>query len=226
MIPRACFRPVETGAGTLFSRCIISVGQVAAPPRISPVFTGRAAPANSARSAGYRPLENGEREPISKIHNRLIAALSSVIKRGAVGLTLALLPLSVALADPCKAIPDRGPMPAQLAPGSRFAGAVVYVGDGDSLCVAIGQRPAAWVEVRLADFYAPELSAPGGRQAKAALERIAMGQRVECFAQHRSHDRVVAVCTALGVSLGDRMRANRVSEGGNGHALGTRSGAR
>jgi micrococcal nuclease len=107
-------------------------------------------------------------------------------------------------------------MPPQLEPGRRFSGPVSYVGDGDSLCVAIGQGPGAWVEVRLADFYAPELSAPGGRQAKAALESIAMGRRVECAAQRRSYDRVVAVCSIQGVSLGRRMRAAGILQGGNG----------
>ena len=187
--------------------------------RASPYFSriyGKGGPCQFGQLRRYRPLENGWGKPISKIRNRPIAALSSVIKRGAIGLTLALLPLSAALADPCKAIPDRGPMPPQLEPGRRFSGPVSYVGDGDSLCVAIGQGPAAWVEVRLADFYAPELSAPGGREAKAALERIAMGKRVECEAQHRSYDPVVAVCTVQGVKLGDRMRAAGITAGGYG----------
>ncbi len=69
------------------------------------------------------------------------------------------------------------------------------------------------MEVRIADFYAPELHEPGGREAKAALERIAKGRRVECLAQHRSFDRVVAVCTVRGVSLGGRMRAASVANG-------------
>ena len=123
---------------------------------------------------------------------------------------------TVAHADPCKAIADRGPMPAYLTPGKAFSGPIVYIGDGDSLCVAIGQGPGAWVEVRLADFYAPELAAPGGREAKDTLDRIAMGKRVDCVAQHRSYDRVVSRCTLGGVSLGDRMRAAGASEGGNG----------
>ncbi len=129
---------------------------------------------------------------------------------------MALLPLSAALADPCKAIPDRGPMPAYLTHGKAFSGPVTYIGDGDSLCVAVGPTQAEWVEVRLADFYAPELAAAGGQQAKAALERIAMGRRVECVAQHRSYDRVVAVCTIQGVSLERRMRAAGIRQGGNG----------
>jgi micrococcal nuclease len=102
------------------------------------------------------------------------------------GATLFLLSISAApaaLADPCKAIPDKGPMPAHLKPASTFSGPVSYVGDGDSLCVAIGRSPADWVEVRIADFYAPELHEPGGRDAKAALERIANGREVECRAR-------------------------------------------
>ena len=107
-------------------------------------------------------------------------------------------------------------MPTYLAPGKTFSGPVVYIGDGDSLCVAVGPTQSDWVEVRLADFYARELAAPGGREAKSALGRIAMGKRVECVAEHRSNDRVVAVCTVQGVSLGDRMRAAGIAPGGRG----------
>jgi micrococcal nuclease len=131
---------------------------------------------------------------------------------GLVGLALA----SPALADPCKAIPDKGPMPAFLKPGSMFSGPVSYVGDGDSLCVAVGPSPAEWVEVRISDFYAPELNAPGGQEAKAALERIAKGRRVKCRAIRQSYDRVVARCALQGRSLGDLMRSAGVREGGNG----------
>jgi micrococcal nuclease len=124
------------------------------------------------------------------------------------------------LADPCKAVPDRGPVPSSLKPGSNFSGPVVYVGDGDSLCVAADPRrrqdPATWVEVRVADFYAPELAAPGGRDAKAALERIAMGKPAQCKAQRRSYDRVVAVCRIDGRSVGALMRSAGIVEGGRG----------
>jgi endonuclease YncB( thermonuclease family) len=90
------------------------------------------------------------------------------------------------------------------------------VGDGDSLCVGRSGDPAAWIEVRLADFYAPELNSPGGRQAKAALETIALGQLVQCRAGQRSYDRVVAHCTLGGASLGRLMRQSGVAEGGRG----------
>jgi micrococcal nuclease len=133
--------------------------------------------------------------------------------------SFALVSLSLAgpaLADPCKAIPDRGPAPAWLASGSSFSGPVVYVGDGDSLCVAVGQGSANWVEVRLADFYAPELSAPGGAQAKAALARIAAGRQAICLADHQTYDRIAAVCSIAGRNLGDLLRAAGVREGGRG----------
>lgn len=121
-----------------------------------------------------------------------------------------------AFGDPCKAIPDQGPMPAYLAPGSKFEGKVSYVGDGDSLCVAVGPSPNEWVEVRVADFYAPELHAAGGPEAKAALEQIAMGRRAICVAGRRSYDRVVAKCRINGVSIGEQMRRAGIAEGGNG----------
>lgn len=121
-----------------------------------------------------------------------------------------------ALADPCKAIPDNGPMPSHLARGATFSGPVPYIVDGDGLCVARGPSTEDWIEVRLADFYAPELRQPEGRAAKEALARLVAGKQVSCVAQHRTHDRVAAVCKVDGVSLGDRMRQAGVKEGGNG----------
>lgn len=117
------------------------------------------------------------------------------------------LPLA-ALADPCTA-----PLPPA---GTPFQGIVRYVGDGDSLCVGNSSDPSTWVEVRVADFYAPELSSPGGEAAKAALSRIVKGRLVQCVAGHRSYDRVVAECRIGGSSLGDLMRRAGVKEGGNG----------
>ncbi len=75
------------------------------------------------------------------------------------------LSLTPALADPCEA-----PLPSK---GEAFAGVVSYVVDGDGLCVGADR---GGIEVRLGDFNAPELREPGGREAKAMLERIAMGQ--------------------------------------------------
>jgi endonuclease YncB( thermonuclease family) len=121
------------------------------------------------------------------------------------GLGLAAFP---AFADPCIA-----PLPR---PGVKFSGVVRYVGDGDSLCVGATADPETWIEVRIADFYAPELNAPGGKAAKAALSRIARGKHAQCVAGRRSYDRVVAKCYLRGRSLGASMRAAGVREGGNG----------
>ena len=124
-----------------------------------------------------------------------------------------------ALADPCRAVPQKGSLPAGLARGERFSGPVVHVGDGDSLCLSLGPRRGAdWVEVRLADFYAPELKAPGGREARDTLRRITAGRQVDCVSRGRSWDRVAADCRVSGRSLGDRMRAAGVAEGGRGGA--------
>lgn len=114
----------------------------------------------------------------------------------------------LALADPCEA-----PLPGK---GASFAGVVRYVGDGDMICVGPGPDPATWIEVRLADFYAPELNEPGGRAAKTALERIAKGRRAECIASRRSWDRIVATCRIESRSIGELMRRAGIREGGRG----------
>jgi endonuclease YncB( thermonuclease family) len=128
-----------------------------------------------------------------------------------------------ALADPCRAVPQKGPMPPGLAQGERFSGPVVHVGDGDSLCLAVGPRRGTdWVEVRLADFYAPELKAPGGREARDALKRITAGRQLDCVSRGRSWDRVAADCQVAGRALGDQMRAAGVREGGRGQGKAPR----
>jgi len=115
---------------------------------------------------------------------------------------------SPALADPCE-----GALPAK---GTTFSGVVRYVGDGDGLCVGPENRPDRWIEVRLSDFYAPELNEPGGQAAKRRLERIAMGKTLTCRAGRRSYDRVVAACTLGGRPLGSVLRAAGGAEGGRG----------
>lgn len=123
----------------------------------------------------------------------------------AFGLALA---AGAAQADPCE-----GRLPA---PGTSFSGQVRYVGDGDSLCVGTSSDPSTWIEVRVADFYAPELQSAAGPQAKAALARITLGRTLQCQAGKRSYDRVVAQCTLGGTSVGDLMRRAGVQEGGRG----------
>ncbi len=115
---------------------------------------------------------------------------------------------SPALADPCE-----GALPPKDA---TFSGIVRYVGDGEGLCVGPAGRPDRWIEIRLADFYAPELHEPGGADAKHRLERAVLGKMLVCRAGRRSYDRVVAACTLAGRPIGDMLRGAGGAEGGRG----------
>lgn len=134
----------------------------------------------------------------------------NLIRRSAAAILLGLLLLapSSALADPCTAdLPS---------PSTQFSGPVRYVGDGDSLCLGPTSDPTTWIEVRLADFYAPELHEAGGQAAKAALAAAVRGVRLDCVAGRRSYDRVVAQCAVRGRPLGDLLRSRGGAEGGRG----------
>ncbi|MFZ1882370.1 MAG: nuclease [Rhodoplanes sp.] len=117
-------------------------------------------------------------------------------------------------ADPCEA-----PLPSQE--GVRFSGIVRYVGDGDGLCVGKTADPNQWIEVRLADFNAPELHQPGGAAARAALKRIALHHEVMCTTVRGrsgrviSYDRLIARCLIGSNSIGDLLRRTGIAEGGN-----------
>lgn len=127
-----------------------------------------------------------------------------------------LLP-QAAQADPCTAIPDDGVIPGFLSPGRSFSGPVVEVLDGDSFCVAVGPRASQdWVEVRVGDFYAPELKTAAGRKAKAALTEAALGRTAVCVAGLGTYDRIAARCQIDGRSVGDIMRSAGIQEGGDG----------
>jgi endonuclease YncB( thermonuclease family) len=126
---------------------------------------------------------------------------------------LLLLIPAAARADPCE-----GRLPSR--PGETFSGVVRYVGDGDGLCVGATSDPAGWVEVRLSDFDAPELNAPGGRAARERLARLVRGRVLSCVAvRGRSgrvivYDRVIAACRLDGRAVGDLLRAAGGVEGG------------
>jgi endonuclease YncB( thermonuclease family) len=103
----------------------------------------------------------------------------------------------------------------------RFSGTVRYVGDGDGLCVGRTVDPNEWIEVRLADFDAPELHQSGGAAAKAALESIALHREITCAAERGrngrviSFDRVIARCRIGTESIGDLLRRAGIGAGGN-----------
>lgn len=126
---------------------------------------------------------------------------------------------TVLAASPAHADPCEGRLPSR--PGQQFAGSVRYIGDGDSLCVGATADPNAWIEVRLADFDAPELHSPDGKRSKAFLEQVALARAVNCEARRgRSgrvivYDRVIAVCRLRDRSIGDLLRELHAPEGGN-----------
>jgi endonuclease YncB( thermonuclease family) len=135
-------------------------------------------------------------------------------------LTLSITPfVLLVIASPAKADPCEGPLPNRS--GVEFSGTVRYVGDGDSLCVGQTDDPNEWIEVRIADFDAPELHRPGGEAAKAALVRLALGQPVVCTTERGrsgrviSFDRVIARCWIGSVSIGNLLRRAGIAEGGN-----------
>ncbi|MDP2259948.1 MAG: hypothetical protein Q8J89_09555 [Caulobacter sp.] len=159
------------------------------------------------RSATGAPVEG------DKVRLRTKMIIRTLVLAGLVGIAVP------ALADPCRAIPDRGPLPAYLGHGSVFSGPVVYIGDGDSLCVAVGSGQENWVEVRVAEFYAPELNTPEGKRAKATLERLVKGQLAVCRAEKRSYDRIVARCEVGRRPIEELMEQAGVPSGGNGAPL-------
>jgi endonuclease YncB( thermonuclease family) len=127
--------------------------------------------------------------------------------------------LSLAAATMARADPCEGRLPTRQ--GETFAGTVRYVGDGDSLCVGRTSNPNDWIEVRLADFDAPELRERDGRRSRDVLTRLTRGRQVTCTATRGrsgrvvSYDRVIATCRLGRQRLGDLLRAQRAPEGGN-----------
>jgi micrococcal nuclease len=116
--------------------------------------------------------------------------------------------VTAAHADPCE-----GTLPSK---GMQFSGTVRYVGDGDGLCIGPGGRPELWVEVRLGDYYAPELNEKGGAAAKRRLEKLVLGRTLVCRTGRRSYDRIIGYCTLGGRPLGAVLRSAGGVEGGRG----------
>lgn len=117
-------------------------------------------------------------------------------------------------ADPCE-----GKLPAKA--GTVFTGTVYYIVDGDGICVGSSNEADTWIEVRLADFDAPELRTEEGQFAKREMTRLVMGKQAECVTRPgrsgrtTSYDRVIASCSIDGASLASLLREAGVPEGGN-----------
>ena len=158
-------------------------------------------------------------EPVVRFFASRSELLAHAPRRGHHLLTMIAVLIMCSWAAPAKADPCEGHLPS--AAGQKFEGLIRYVGDGDSLCVGQAADPRTWIEVRVADFNAPELHAPEGRRAKMLLEQVAFGRRAQCEARRGrsgrviSHDRVIAVCRVDDQSIGDLLREHRAPEGGN-----------
>lgn len=129
--------------------------------------------------------------------------------------TLCLAFLTFCLAGPALADPCTAKLPKK---GTTFSGVVRYVGDGDSLCVGRTNDPSTWIEVRVENFYAPELNEKGGagRHARDTLWRLTSGRRAVCVANNRSYDRIVATCKIDGKDVAWLLRSAGIREGGRG----------
>lgn len=78
--------------------------------------------------------------------------------------------------------------------GQTFAGAVLKVIDGRSICVAKGPSPSDWVRATLDD--SPDAS------ARPAVMAALFARRVDCEVVGRGQDGVIARCTLAGEPVG------------------------
>ena len=135
--------------------------------------------------------------------------------------------VAVASAGPAFADPCEAPVTVYRA-GQTVTGMVRYVGDGDSLCVGSTTNPRDWIEIRLADYFAPELSAPGGADAKARLDGLVRGKVLTCHVvrghngRTYSYDRLIAACALQGQALASMLVRAGGRMGGNGYTGGGR----
>jgi endonuclease YncB( thermonuclease family) len=121
-----------------------------------------------------------------------------------------------AIADPCKAIPDKGPAPGWLRPGATVSGTVVYVGDGDSLCVAARGRSDPLGGDSPGRFLRSRTSRAGRRGGKGDAATPDPRRTAHLPRGPQTYDRVAATCRLGGRNLADQMRAAGVAEGGRG----------
>jgi endonuclease YncB( thermonuclease family) len=99
--------------------------------------------------------------------------------------------------------------------GAPIEGVIAKVIDGDSL--VLQPKTGAPIEVRLRDIDAPEICQAGGPEAKAMLERLALGKEAALATAGRdTYGRTVGLVTVEGQSLSKQMVAE-------GHAWSNRS---
>jgi hypothetical protein len=83
--------------------------------------------------------------------------------------------------------------------GEPFAGPVLHVFDGHTLCVAQGPTPSEWIRVKL--------DLGSGSDARSALMAAVFAKRVVCVAHRDARVEVVANCVVDGVPLNERLES-------------------
>lgn len=127
----------------------------------------------------------------------VVMSFSSVRRLALATAAFFALSAGAALAGPCT-----GQAPE---PGQSFRGPVLFVEDGERICVALGTTPDQWVPVVLADSPLQTISATGA-DPRGALMATAFAQNVTCTSLDRVAGEVLAACTLDDKPLGALMR--------------------
>lgn len=97
------------------------------------------------------------------------------------------------------------------AKGGEVHGPVLHVTDARRVCVAAGDNPADWIELRLADL--PRRGA-WTREGRGALMAAAFSENVTCTVLRRRRGEVQAICRLDGVSIGRRAQQSDIVAAG------------
>lgn len=136
--------------------------------------------------------------------------IGSALFAAGLSLCAAAGPATAAPAEPCS-----GPRPVA---GVHIRGPVLHVIDGETICVALGYAPDAWIRLRLADAPAASPIRRVSNRAEADPKRVMMAaafaKMAECRTELDADRKVVAVCTVDGVPLGRALRDGSVIAAG------------
>jgi hypothetical protein len=136
--------------------------------------------------------------------------IGSALFAAGLSLCAAAGPATAAPAEPCS-----GPRPVA---GVHIRGPVLHVIDGETICVALGYAPDAWIRLRLADAPAALPIRRVSNRAEADPKRVMMAaafaKMAECRTELDADRQVVAVCAVDGVPLGRALRDGSVIAAG------------
>jgi hypothetical protein len=128
-------------------------------------------------------------------------------------LSLTALALGLALSAGAAQAQSLCSAPAPVA-GETFRGPVLHVDDGESLCIALGDTPDRWVEVRLADAPLQQLAAANGASPRGTLMAATFAQMLTCTSLGEVESRTTAVCRLEDQPVADLLRKSASVENG------------